>query len=67
MNLGGMKIFYFMSESFLKELSNINYFTSKSILTKSILIKSVLSKINSTKVESNTLLIVRYLDYYIIL
>ena len=39
---------------FLKELSNINHFTSKSILTKSITTKLILFKINSTKVERNT-------------
>ena len=33
----------------LEELSNINYFISKSIIIESILKKSVLSKINSTK------------------
>ena len=37
-----VKIFYFMSELFLEELSNIDQFTSKSIL----------SKINFTKAES---------------
>ena len=29
-----VKIFYFLSDSFLEELSNINHFTSKSILQK---------------------------------
>ena len=42
--------FYFMLESLLKELLNINHFTLKLILTKSIL-----SKINSTKTKTNTL------------
>ena len=46
-----MKIFYFLSESLLEELPNINYFTSKSILTKSIPTKSILSR------EPNTLII----------
>ena len=30
--MGEVKIFYFMSESLLEELPNINHFTSKSIL-----------------------------------
>ena len=33
-DFGRVKIFYFMSESLLEELLNINYFSSKSILTK---------------------------------
>ena len=48
---------YFLLESLLKELQNINHFTVKSILTKSILIKLILFKINSVKVKSNTLLV----------
>ena len=52
-----MKIFYFLSESLLNELSNINHFISKSILTKSIL-----SKIDFVKVEPNTLIIVEMLE-----
>ena len=50
-----MKIFYFLSESLLEKLPNINYFTSKSILTKSIPTKSILPRINSIKAEPNTL------------
>ena len=43
-----------MSESLLKELPNINHFTSTSIISKSILIKSIISRIDSTKEEPNT-------------
>ena len=43
-----------LSESLLDKLSNINYFTSKLILTKSIPIKSILPRINFTKVKLNT-------------
>ena len=53
--LGEVKIFYFLSESLLEELLNIDYFISKSILTKSIL-----SRINSTKAELNMHLIIQY-------
>ena len=51
------KKFYFLLESLLEELSNINHFILKLILTKSIPTKSILSKINFTKIESNTLYI----------
>ena len=54
--IGEVKIFYFLLESLLEELPNINHFTSKSVLTKSILTKSILPKINSIKVELNTIL-----------
>ena len=50
-----MKIFYFILESLLEELTNINYFTSKLVITKSILIKLILPKINFTKTEQNIL------------
>ena len=48
-----VKIFYFMSESLLEKLSNIDYFISKSILIKPILTKSIIFRINSIKAESN--------------
>ena len=48
-------MFYFLSESFLDEVSNINHFTSKLILIKSIPIKLIISRINFIKVEPNTL------------
>ena len=48
------KIYYFLSESLLEELPNINHFTSKLILIKSILIELILSKINSINAEPNT-------------
>ena len=48
-----VKIYYFMLESLLKELPNINHFTSKLILIKSIPTKSILSGINFTKVKPN--------------
>ena len=62
-----VKIFYYMSKSLLEELSNINHFMSKLILTKSIPqkqnqthtksipIKLIIFKINFTKAELNTL------------
>ena len=53
-----------MSELLLEELPNINYFTSKSILTKSIPIKSILSRINSTKAEPNTPLISNNIQFF---
>ena len=46
--LGEVKIFYFLSKSLLEVLPNINYFTSKPILTKLILTKSILQKQNQT-------------------
>ena len=52
--MGEVKIFYFLSESLLEKLSNINYFTSKLILTKLISIKLILCRINSIKIEPNT-------------
>ena len=48
-----VKKFYFLSESLLEELLNINHFTLKLILTKSILTKSILSIINYIKVKLN--------------
>ena len=47
-----MKFFYFILESLLKELLNINHFTLKSIL-----IKFIPSRINYTHTEPNTLLV----------
>ena len=52
--MGEVKIYYFLLESLLEELPNINHFTSKSILTKSILVELILPKINSTNAEPNT-------------
>ena len=49
-----VKIYYFISESFLEELSNVNHFTLKSIPTKSILTELILPKLNWTNVEPNT-------------
>ena len=54
LTLGEVKIYYFLSESFLEELPNINYFTLKLIITKSILIELILPRINSTNAELNT-------------
>ena len=51
---GEVKNFYFLSESFLEELSNINHFTSKFILIKLILTKLILPKINYIKTEQTT-------------
>ena len=49
-----VKIYYFLSESFLKELSYINQFISTLILIESILTKLILPKINSINIEPNT-------------
>ena len=50
--LGGVKIYYFLSESLLEELPNINHCISKSVLTKLILTELILPKINSTNAKT---------------
>ena len=56
--LGEVKNFYFLSESLLEKLPNINHFTPKLIITKLISIKSILFRINSIKVKPNPLSLV---------
>ena len=47
--MGEVKIYYFLLELFLEELSNINHFTLKSIMTELIILR-----INFTMTEPNT-------------
>ena len=58
--MGEVNFFYFLSESLLNILPNINHFTPKSILIKSILKKLIISKINSTKIKPITHLMDKY-------